>query len=73
MKKIIAGILLAQLFFCLYSTAQGTDVLRNELNTIFQNIDKAQIPTGYFSLPGVWPCRPRVYVNKLLSAIHFES
>lgn len=47
MKKLFTSLVLVQLIFCLNLKAQNTDVLRNELNTIFQNIDKSQIPTGY--------------------------
>ena len=47
MRKFFAGILLAQALFCLNLKAQTTDVLRDELNMIFQHIDKSQIPTGY--------------------------
>lgn len=47
MKKIFTSLVLVQFIFCLNLNAQNPDVLRNELNTIFQNIDKSQIPTGY--------------------------
>ena len=43
-KKIIT-ILLS--FFTLQGFAQTGDSLRDKLNSIFQNIDKSQIPTGY--------------------------
>ncbi|MGI8584489.1 MAG: hypothetical protein ACR2KX_20050 [Chitinophagaceae bacterium] len=47
MKKIkLAGLTLALIFFALFGNAQ-TDALRNNLNTIFQNIDKSQVPTGF--------------------------
>lgn len=41
-----AGATLALLFFAFLANAQ-TDALRNQLNTIFQNINKSIIPTGY--------------------------
>mgnify|MGYP000017526665 CR=1 FL=1 len=47
MKKIKLAILtLALIFLTLFAQAQ-TDALRNQLNTIFQNIDKSQVPSGF--------------------------
>ena len=46
MKKTkLAGLILALILIAIFSKAQ--DALRNELNTIFQNIDKSQVPTGF--------------------------
>ena len=36
-------------FFCKLGNAQTNDPLRNKLDTIFQNLDKTQIPTGYLA------------------------
>lgn len=47
MKRIFTSLLLVQAFFCLNANAQTTDVLRNQLNSIFQYVDKSQVPTGY--------------------------
>jgi hypothetical protein len=47
MRKFFAGILLVQVFLCLYPKAQTTDPVRASLNTVFQHIDKSKIPTGY--------------------------
>jgi len=47
MRRFFTSILLVQALFCLKVKAQTTDVLRNQLNTIFQYIDKSQVPTGY--------------------------
>ncbi len=47
MKKFkLIGLTLALIFFAFFGNAQ-TDELRNNLNTIFQNIDKSQVPTGF--------------------------
>lgn len=47
MKHIkLTALTLALIFFALISKAQ-TDALRNQLNTIFQNIDKSQVPSGF--------------------------
>ncbi len=47
MRKFFTSMLLVQVVFCLYPKAQTTDVLRNELDAIFQYVDKSQVPTGY--------------------------
>lgn len=47
MRKFFTSMLLVQAVFCLYPKAQSTDVLRNELDAIFQYVDKSQVPTGY--------------------------
>ncbi len=40
------SLLLAGMFMPIFLFAQ-TDALRTKLNSIFQNIDKSQVPTGY--------------------------
>ncbi len=47
MRKFFTSMLLVQVVFCLYLNAQTTDVLRNELDAIFQYVDKSQVPSGY--------------------------
>ncbi len=46
MKLIITLAALLLLNFCAFAQ---TDPIRTELNTIFQNIDKSHIPTGYLN------------------------
>ena len=46
MKKILVAAILLLVHLC--ASAQ-TDPVRTQLNSIFQNIDKAQIPTGYLN------------------------
>jgi len=46
MKKIVIAALMLLVNFC--ANAQ-IDPVRTQLNNIFQNIDKAQIPTGYLN------------------------
>lgn len=46
MKKILYALLL---LLSINSKAQTGDPLRDKLDTIFQNLDKSQIPTGYLS------------------------
>lgn len=68
MKKIFAGILLVQAFFCLSGNAQTTDVLRTQLNSIFQYVDKSQVPTGYLEEYG-----PRIVPFDIFNGILTDS
>lgn len=49
--------LLALTFFCLHFTATAQDVLKTQLDNIFQNVNKSQVPTGYLEEygPGMVP------------------
>ncbi len=47
MRKYLASVSLALTFFCLHFSAKAQDVLRTQLDNIFQNINKSQIPFGY--------------------------
>ncbi len=47
MKRVIPASLFLILFFIAPVAKAQTDALRTQLNTIFQNIDKSQIPTGF--------------------------
>lgn len=57
MRHYFAGILLALLLLCAQSNAQTTDVLKTQLDNIFQNVNKSQIPFGYLEEygPGMVP------------------
>ncbi len=48
------SLLLAGMFLPIFLFAQ-TDALRIKLNSIFQNIDKSQVPTGYLKEYGAEP------------------
>jgi hypothetical protein len=65
MKLIIT--LAALLLLNLCAIAQ-TDLVRAELNSIFQNIDKTQIPTGYLNEYG-----PEVVYKKWLNGVLSDS
>jgi hypothetical protein len=57
MRHYFAGITLALLLLCAQSNAQTTDVLKTQLDNIFQNVNKSQIPFGYLEEygPGMVP------------------
>ena len=65
MKLIIT--ITAMLFVNLCAFAQ-TNLVRTELNYIFQNIDKTQIPTGYLNEYG-----PEVIYKKWINGILSDS
>ncbi len=44
MKKLLIAAVMLLVTLCAHSQ---TDPVRTQLNSIFQNIDKAQIPTGF--------------------------
>ena len=46
MKKLLIAAVMLLVTLC---TKAQIDPVRTQLNSIFQNIDKAQIPTGYLN------------------------
>ncbi len=65
MKLIITLAALLLVNFCAFAQ---TDPVRTELNSIFQNIDKTQIPTGYLNEYG-----PEVVYKKWLNGVLSDS
>jgi pimeloyl-ACP methyl ester carboxylesterase len=65
MKLIITLTVMLLLNLCAFAQ---TDLVRNELNSIFQNIDKTQIPTGYLNEYG-----PEVVYKKWLNGVLSDS
>ena len=57
MRKYLASVILVVVFFCLHFSAKAQDVLRTQLDNIFQNVNKSQIPFGYLEEygPGMVP------------------
>lgn len=57
MRKYLAGVLLAMALCCLNLSVKAQDVLRTQLDNIFQNVNKSQVPFGYLEEygPGMVP------------------